>query len=163
MSQLDDVVVPLLSARIFSGLSAAQLKALALDAEAITFKRGDVVLRAYQEGDAAFLIASGSVIEQLEQDDSGRPQEFSTGAMLGELAMLVETLHSATIVARTPVRALKFKRETMQALMLKDPTLAEHFTDKLRQRLLETAKKLREVDQMFGGPVSGQSEIRVLS
>ena len=56
MSQLDDIVVPLLSARIFTGLSSAQLKALALEAEAVTFKRGDIVVRAYQEGDAAYLI-----------------------------------------------------------------------------------------------------------
>ena len=162
MSQLDDVVVPLLSARIFSGLSPAQLKALALDAEAVAFKRGDVVLRAYQEGDAAYLIGSGTVIEQLDQDDAGRPQEYGTGAMLGELAMLVETLHSATIVAHTQVRALKFRRETMQKLMLADPSLAEHFTGKLRLRLVETARKLREVDQMFGGPIT-QPEVRMLS
>lgn len=163
MSQLDDIVVPLLSARIFTGLTAAQLKALALEAEAVTFKRGDILVRAYQEGDAAFLIGGGSVIEQFDHDDSERPQEFGTGAMIGELAMLVETLHSATIVARSQVRALKFKRESMQALMLKDPTLAEHFTEKLRLRLAETAKKLREVDHLFGGPVSVKAEVRSLS
>ncbi len=151
MTQLDDVVVPLLSARIFSGLAPMQLKALALEAEAVTFQRGDVLIRTYQEGDGAFLIGSGSVIELHDEDEDARPQEFGVGTMVGEMAMLVETLHSTTIVARTPVKALKFKRATLHALMEKDPMLGAHFVDRLRARLVVTAKKLREVDAMFAG------------
>ncbi len=151
MTQLDDVVVPLLSARIFSGLSPAQLKALALEAEAVTFKRGDVLIRTYQEGDGAYLIGSGSVVEHHEADDHEPTQEFGAGTMIGEMAMLIETLHSSTIVARTPVKALKFKRATLHALIEKDATLAEHFVDRMRARLTDTAKKLREVDAMFAG------------
>jgi len=154
MSQIDDVVVPLLGARIFSGLAPAQLKALALEAEVITFKRGETLIKAYQEGDGAFLIGSGAVIEEPESGDSEPSHEFGTGTMIGEMAMLVETLHSATIVARTPVRALKFRRETVQALMLKDPGLSEHFVDKMRERLAATANRLREVERTFGDPVA---------
>ena len=163
MSQLDDVVVPLLGARIFSGLAPAQLKALALEAEAVSFKRGEVLIKAYQEGDGAFLIGSGSVIEQPEAGDSEPAQEFGSGTMIGEMAMLVETLHSATIVARTHVRALKFRRETLQGLMLKDPTLSVHFIGKMQQRLTETAKRLRDVDGAFGEPVSRGADVRTLS
>ena len=151
MTQLDDVVVPLLSARIFSGLAPMQLKALALEAEAVTFKRGDVLIRSYQEGDGAYLIGSGNVVEHVESDSSEPQQEFGVGAMIGEMAMLVETLHSSTIVARTPVKALKFKRETLHRLMEKDPTLGAHFVGRMQARLAETARKLREVDTMFAG------------
>jgi CRP-like cAMP-binding protein len=158
MSQLDDVVVPLLGARIFSGLAPAQLKMLALEAEAVSFKRGETVIRAYQEGDSAFLIGSGVVIE--EQDDSeGEPvPEFGTGTMIGEMAMLVETLHSATVVAKTPVRALRFRRETLHALMEQHSTLSEHFVEKLRQRLVETANQLRNVERTFGDPLPRLSD-----
>jgi len=151
MTQLDDVVVPLLSARIFSGLAPAQLKSLALEAEAVTFKRGEILIRSYQEGDGAYLIGSGSVVEHHEADDGEPQQEFGAGTMIGEMAMLIETLHSSTIVARTPVKALKFSRATMHALIQKDPKLAEHFVDRMRARLTGTAKKLREVDAMFAG------------
>ena len=163
MSQLDDVVVPLLGARIFSGLAPAQLKALALEAEAVSFKRGEVLIKAYQEGDGAFLIGSGSVIEQPEAGDSEPAQEFGSGTMIGEMAMLVETLHSATIVARTHVRALKFRRGSMHAMMLSDPTLSEHFIGKMQQRLAETANRLREVDCVFGEPANRGEAARTLS
>ena len=163
MSQLDDVVVPLLGARIFSGLAPAQLKALALEAEAVSFKRGDTLIKAYQEGDGAFLIGSGSVIEQPEAGDSDPVQEFGTGTMIGEMAMLVETLHSATIVARTNVRALKFRRETLHDLMLKDPALSEHFVGKMQQRLSETARHLRHVDAIFGASAAPAKAARILS
>ena len=150
MTKLDDVVVPLLSARIFSGLSPMQLKSLALEAEAVTFKRGELLIRTYQEGDAAYLIGSGTVVEQGDDDEPAR--EFGVGTMIGELAMLVETLHSSTIVARSQVRALRFKREAVHALMEKDPVLADHFVGKMRARLAETAVKLREVDRLFASP-----------
>jgi CRP-like cAMP-binding protein len=159
MTQLDDVVVPLLSARIFSGLSPAHLKALALEAEAVTFKRGDVLIRTYQEGDGAYLIGSGSVVEHHEADEGEPQQEFGAGAMIGEMAMLIETLHSSTIVARTPVQALKFKRATLQALIEKDPSLAEHFVSRMCTRLTDTAKKLRAVDAMFAG--AGRADVPV--
>ena len=163
MTKLDDVVVPLLSARIFSGLAPLQLKALALEAEAVTFQRGDVLIRTYQEGDAAYLIGSGSVVEHHEDDDGGPPQEFGVGTMVGEMAMLVETLHSSTIVARAPVKALKFKRTTLHALIEKDPTLAEHFVDRMRARLTDTARKLREVDTMFANAGQGSVPVPRLS
>jgi CRP-like cAMP-binding protein len=151
MSKLDDVVVPLLGARIFSGLSPAQLKKLALEAEPVSFKKGDAILRAYQEGDGAYLIGSGSVFERPEADDDDTPPGYGAGTMLGEMAMLVETLHSSTIIARTPVRALKFTRSAMLGLMADDPELAAHFVEKLRQRLAQIANKLREVDAAFDG------------
>jgi CRP-like cAMP-binding protein len=163
MTQLDDVVVPLLSARIFSGLTPQQLKALALEAEAVTFKRGDVLIRSYQEGDGAYLIGSGNVVEHVETDDNEPQQEFGTGAMIGEMAMLVETLHSSTIIARTPVKALKFKRETLHRLIENDPTLGEHFVARMQARLAETAKKLRQVDDMFAGKHHDGSQERRLS
>jgi CRP-like cAMP-binding protein len=151
MTQLDDVVVPLLSARIFSGLSPAQLKVLALEAEAVAFKRGDTIIRTYQEGDGAYLIGSGSVVEHYEGDEGEPQQEFGAGTMIGEMSMLIETLHSSTIVARTSVKALKFKRSTVQSLIEKDPSLAEHFVGRMCVRLTDTAKRLREVDAMFAG------------
>jgi len=160
MSKVDDVVVPLLGARIFSGLAPAQLKTLALEAEVITFKRGDTIIKAYQEGDCAFLIGSGEVIEEAEPGDGEPSKEFGTGTVIGEMAMLVETLHSATVVARTPVRALKFQRDALHALMEKDTTLSEHFVGKMRERLTETANRLREVDRAFGEPTPRFGDLR---
>jgi CRP-like cAMP-binding protein len=163
MSQVDDVVVPLLSARIFTGLAPAQLKALALEAEVVTFRRGETIIKAYQEGDGAFLIGSGAVIEEPDAGEGEPSQEFGSGTMIGEMAMLVETLHSATIIARTPVRALKFRRESLYALMAKDESLSGHFVDKMRERLVETANKLRDVERTFGEPAPRLADRRVLS
>lgn len=152
MSQVDDVVVPLLSARIFSGLAPMQLKQLALEAEAVSFARGETLIKAYQEGDGAYLIGSGLVVEKQDDGDSEPAPEFGIGTMIGELAMLIEIPHSATVVARTPVKALKFRRETLHALMRSDPDLSQHFIDKLRQRMVDTANRLRDVERAFGEP-----------
>ena len=163
MSQVDDVVVPLLSARIFSGLAPFQLKTLALQAETVSFNRGDTIIKAYQEGDGAYLVGSGAVVEEQDESEGEPTTEFGTGTMIGEMAMLVETLHSATVVARTPVKALKFRRESLHALMEKDPALSEHFVDKMRQRLVDTANRLRDVERTFGDPLPQLGHVRALS
>jgi len=75
----------------------------------------------------------------------------------------VETLHSATIIARTPVRALRFQRDKVLALMASDPALSEHFIGKMQQRLVETANRLRQVEQTFGDPRPRLAETRTLS
>ena len=152
MSELDAIVVPLLAARIFNGLSPWHLKALALQAEPVAFKRGETLIRAYEEGEAAYLVSSGSVVEMTEDDPAGTPiQELGTGTMVGEMAMLIETLHASTIVARTPVRALKFKRSAIAALISADPELGQHFVSRLCSRLTGIASRLRDVDAMFAG------------
>ncbi len=65
--------------------------------------------------------------------------------------MLVETVHSATIVARTQVRALKISREDMHAQMADDPRLAEHMMEKIASRLRRLAIEVKAIDDALAG------------
>jgi CRP-like cAMP-binding protein len=69
------------------------------------------------------------------------------GSLIGEMAMLVEHDYGSTIVARDRVFCLKLLRATIHAQMQEDPTLAEHFHDRLTERLLRMADELRRIDQ----------------
>ena len=50
--------------------------------------------------------------------------------------MLIEHDYGSTVVARDRVLCLKILRAAMHAQMLEDPTLAEHFERRMRERLL---------------------------
>jgi CRP-like cAMP-binding protein len=71
--------------------------------------------------------------------------------MITELAMLVEVVHSATIVAQTQVKALSLPRERMHELMQRDPALAAHFSSLMIKRLREIADELSAIDLRLEG------------
>ncbi len=135
---------PLRRVPLFQGLRPIQITEIARRAERVMFRAEDVIIREDETGEAAFLIISGDVVR------TGGPDigdSISAGTMLGEMAMLVETTYSSTVVCKGPVKALKITRESLHEQMRADLPLAEHFIAKLSGRLRALAEELRRVDQ----------------
>jgi len=140
------LVEPLRRVALFRGLSPGQLSEIARGADRVQFKAGDTIISEGQAADAAILIVSGTgkrtAGPRSDDDTVGRP-----GILLGEMAMLVETDHSSTIVCEEPVRALKITRERLLELMAADISLADHFVAELSKRLRQLATEIREVSE----------------
>ncbi len=145
----DLLMLSLLGAPLFSGLAPLQLKVLALTSERISFRDGEALIRAGEEGDAAYLVVSGEVAVGIEEGEADERAVLPAGTLVGELAMLIETEHGSTVTASGTVNALKFSRQMMHELMQRYPGMAEHFTAKLRSRLERMAEALREIDEML--------------
>jgi CRP-like cAMP-binding protein len=143
---IDTVVAPLLRVPLFAGLEPAQLSQIARHAERIRFRSGGVIIRAGEAGDAAYLIVSGRA-DRMPDAVSRVREPVEPGSLLGEMAMLVEHIYGATVVAADAVRCLKISRTAMHAQMRNDPTLAEHLQQRITQRLLGLAHELRAIDQ----------------
>ena len=56
-----------------------------------------------------------------------RIEPIAAGSLIGEAAMLIETTHSSTVVARGRSARLQVTRDELHAQMLEDPSIAEHF------------------------------------
>ena len=69
--------------------------------------------------------------------------------LIGELAMLVETVYTLEIIAEDRVRALSIERDELFALMESDPSIAHHLSERITERLIFLARDLREVDARF--------------
>jgi CRP-like cAMP-binding protein len=134
---------------IFQGLSPAQLDMIVGSCREVYFDPGTPLLVAGETGRAAFLILSGSALPALPEGQMHLSELLGYGTLLGELAMLVETTFTLTIIARWPVRALALERRTMYAIMESDPAIARHFSAILVERLCQLAEELREVDGYF--------------
>ena len=145
----DLLMLSLLGAPLFNGLAPLQLKVLALTSERVSFRDGEPLIRAGEEGDAAYLVVSGEVAVGMEQGEADERAVLPAGTLVGELAMLIETEHGSTVRASGSVNALKFSRQMMHELMQRYPGMAEHFTAKLRSRLERMAEALREIDEML--------------
>jgi CRP-like cAMP-binding protein len=145
----DRVVAPLLRVPLFQELSGLQVAAIAREAEKVKFRRGDLITRAGEPGDGAFLIVSGTVIA--DAGLWGNPEPVEVGSLIGELAMLTEHDYGSTTRACDRVLCLKLTRAGMHARMLEDPALAAHFQQRIRDRLLKLAEELRHIEGLFLG------------
>lgn len=148
---IDAFVQPLLKVALFQGLKPLQITEIARRADRIVYKPGDVIVAAHAEGDAAVLLISGEAVRTEGPGLSGDSEAVPAGALISEMTMLIETESSSTIVAKTPVRALRITRAEMLAHMADDPTLADHFIDKISGRLSAFVEDLRAIDRTLAG------------
>jgi CRP-like cAMP-binding protein len=135
---------------LFRGLSPLQLAAIARHAERVAYHPGAMIIEENDLAEAAILIVAGNAARVSGPELAARSEPVAVGSLLGEAAMLVETTHGSTVVARTAVRAVHITRDAMQELMLADPSLADRLVLNLARRLTQFADELRRVDTLLG-------------
>ena len=146
---IDKVVVPLLRVPLFFGLKPLQLTELAHRAERMAFRRGSTITKAGSAGDGAYLIVSGDAVRVPEPGSDAQPMPIEPGSLVGELAMLIDHVYGATVVAEGRVHCLKILRSSLYEQMQADPALADHFSSALVARLTRVALQMRKIDQML--------------
>jgi CRP-like cAMP-binding protein len=151
----DALVTPFLSLPLFRDLKAQQLGEIAHRAERIIYRPGETIVAEDQSSDAAILIVSGTCVRQTKQGEAAHEELLPEGALIAELAMLVEIVHPATIIAKGQVKALRLPQEKMQELMRDDVDLASHFSSHILKRLHAMALGLLTID----GLLSSSAEI----
>jgi CRP-like cAMP-binding protein len=63
--------------------------------------------------------------------------------------MLIETGYQSTVIARTPIRAIRISRSALTGQMQEDPALAAHFAQKMSARLDAFLGELRQIDSLL--------------
>jgi CRP-like cAMP-binding protein len=142
---IDALVKPLLGVELFRGLRPLQITEISRRAFRTVYKPGETIIEANVQGDAAVLIVSGQAV-RVAGPGAAVGQPLPEGTLLGEMAMLIETEHSSTVVAKTPVRALRISRAEMHEQMADDCALADHFIHRIADRLKSIADELRVID-----------------
>jgi CRP-like cAMP-binding protein len=156
---IDKVVAPLLRVPLLAGLKPLQLTELARQAERVKFRSGDVITRAGALGDGAYLIVSGEAERRPEPGSFDLAEPVEPGSLIGELAMLVEHVYGATVVACGRVHCLKLTRAALHEQIREDAALARHFAGVIDARLAFVAEELRRIAlELNGGDVLPASE-----
>lgn len=134
---------------LFQGLTPLQVTEIARRAERTIYRAGDSIITAGAEADAAVLIVSGEA-RRTHGPDLTAIEPVPAGALLCEMAMLIDTAYSSTVIAVTTVRALRITRSEMLAQMAADPALAEHFVSRIAARLNDLAEEMRGIERGLG-------------
>lgn len=132
---------------LFDGLADERFLAILQICKETTFEAGATLFRADSVGEAAYFILSGTVA--IKFAEGGAVQQAGGGSLLGELTMLVDVTYNGTATARDRVTAVVIPRKEMHEMMDADPSIADHFTQKLVQRLLSLTDEIRAIDAKF--------------
>ncbi len=98
----------------FAGLGMDQLAELRVRGEWIAVAPGETIIQEGELGDAFYAISSG----QVDVMHGGNVvATLGPGSYFGEVALLMDVPRTATVVARTPVRAFRLDREGFDRLV----------------------------------------------
>lgn len=126
-------------APLFSELSKKELTALARMSEDVEIKAGSALCKQGQIGREFFVIVDG----QVEVTRDGKPVRRSGGdEFFGEIALLEDVPRTATVTAKTPVRAFVLTSKDFRTLVKDAPTVERKVLRSLAQRLAELSNEL---------------------
>ncbi len=146
MAVVDALVAHFLNVEMFRGLKPLQITEIARRAERVVFRPGQPLIEHGQAGDAALLVVSEGAVRTRGPDDQPCTESVEPGSLIGEMAMLIDTEHTSTVIAEGSVRAFRITRDSLANQMEHDSSLAEHFVDKIAGRLHRLASELKRIE-----------------
>jgi CRP-like cAMP-binding protein len=132
----DTKVQALKGAPLFEGLSRKELIQLARVCEDLEIQPGKVLCKEGQIGHEFFVIVDGKV--QVTRNGR-RVATLDSGDFVGEIALVTETLRTATVTAETPVRLFVLTGREFHAVLDKNPNVERKVLRALARRLAETS------------------------
>ncbi len=139
---MEDKLQVLESVPVLASLGEELMKGLAERAEFVAVKKGDLVVRENDPGDALYVVVSRR-LQAYTRLKSGRDRVFATycdGECFGEMPLLSGETHWANVRALNDSMLLKIPREDFDALVNRDPRVAVSFSQRMGHRI----KELRE-------------------
>lgn len=127
---------------MFRDVDTAKLKLIAIASQRANYRVGERLLKEGDRADTVFIILDGKA--RVMRSDGGEEvqiAEVETGAVVGEMGVVLDRPYSGTIVAETAVTALRIDKRTFLDLLNKVPQLSLALIRELANRLLETSSQ----------------------
>ncbi len=129
----------------FGFMNDAELKAVAMIAEEVTYKEGETLVETGKPADSLYFLVDGNADHLYVIADHNHTKtrkefyidEFTSGDIFGISALIEPYQYTATVRAHTPTRALRIAAEALRALCEVDTALAYRL-------MRETAKAAME-------------------
>lgn len=117
---------------LFSASTNRQLERIGRLADEVRFPAGHTLMTQGTHGRECFVVLEG----EAEVAVHGRTVAHAgAGDIIGEMALLDDAPRSATVTARTPLRALVLTRRTLTAMIDVSPAVARRIMGTLARRL----------------------------
>jgi CRP-like cAMP-binding protein len=144
---LDDDIRLLSGVELFQSFTPDQLRLLAFGAENMRLASGQLLYEAGVEADGAFVVATGRIGLFRENAEGERALlgEAEPGAMLGELALIADTVRPTGAVAVEDTELVRLSRKLFHRILQEYPELAAALRDHIARDL---NKMVGEIDRL---------------
>ena len=131
---------------LFNGLKEDQIKALISLSKSEFFDKDDILITEDSIEHALYVITKGKARITLGNDSEEVTEliDVGVGETLGEVALLIDAPHSATVTALEPTEVITFTRLSLATLMADNPDLAAEVWHRLAQSLSDRLRGSNE-------------------
>jgi CRP-like cAMP-binding protein len=121
------------------------LRLIAFNTDVRILRKEDILFRQGEPADGGYFIQEGSMM--LVSHDS--EQIHPAGSLLGETALLVETIRPATAAALENVSVRRIPRHLVQRILAEYPGTLTRVTAYLQQSATDLEQRLRRLDALL--------------
>ena len=141
---IEDDIAFLAQVPILRCLGAGALRILAIGAESYSVQADQVLFTAGDAADCAYIVQQGSFgLRPQGQDDSA--VLAAPGTLLGETALLAETIRPATAIAREDSTVMRISRTMFVKMLESYPEAAQRLRELIAARADQWVRELENV------------------
>jgi CRP-like cAMP-binding protein len=129
----------------FAVLGKQALRVLAIGAEARHLQKGVVLFYAGELADGGYVVQQGSLLLDPGTQSEGREITAGPGTLVGELALLTDTVCPATAIAKESTVVIRISRSLFRKMLEGYPAAAKQLRDMMAERLDERTRALGSV------------------
>jgi CRP-like cAMP-binding protein len=147
---IEDDIAFLARVPTFAKFGFAALQIVAIGSEARQLADGETLFHAGETTDAGYVIQTGSLHLITNDPRLAEPAvTFGPGALIGELALLTETVCSATAVAAEPTTVIRISRNLFRKVLEGFPEAARLTRERLAARVSRSNGELLRIRAML--------------
>lgn len=134
---------------LFEGLSDEELQQLVDNAEHVSLRAGETLIRQGEAGDSAFVIVTGEFEVQKQSGQSLIKIDVrSPGDVVGEMALLSRAPRNATVVSKTDSETLRIPQDAFERLLSTSPSATLAVLRWVMARLTQNEALLHQQEKM---------------
>jgi CRP-like cAMP-binding protein len=126
-------------------LGKQALRVLAIGAETRQLPSGAVLFYAGELVDGGYIVQEGSLVLEPATPAGGREYRVGPGTLLGELALLTDTISPVTAIAREPTVLIRISRSLFRKMLEGYPGAAQHMREIMAERVDSWTRELTAV------------------
>jgi CRP-like cAMP-binding protein len=132
-------------------LGRAALRILAIGAESRYVHPGEVLFNAGDPADSGFVVQEGAFSLTARPTEGGDSVVVGRGTLIGELALLTETMRPVTATAQEPSTVLRIPRTLFLKMLEGYPDAAQKLRDIIASRTDQSTQEVYGVRSMLEG------------
>ena len=133
----------------FQALEPSRLKLLAFTSDMVNFQHGEIIFKAGDPADCAYVIMEGEVEILSVVDEESVVSVLQLNQIFGELALLNDELRSATLRAKGELKVMKISESLFMELIRESPKLALNVLRQLSQKLADSHLQVEELREQL--------------